>query len=139
MFTLKSAAFYHRPLAKFSSDPSKPSYGKQQVGVCTLKKIVPNMCEQAGCIGRYTNHSLRAMAITRMYNAGVPEKLIAETSGHKSTKALHQYKHTSQEQQKAVTSVLNTAPLTCNVTNTRKLHACASSPTRDMPYYYHAH
>ena len=33
----------------------------------------------------------------------------------------------------------STAPLTCNVTNTRKLHACASSPTRDTPYYYHAH
>ena len=28
------------------------------------------------------------------YNAGVPEKLIAETSGHKSTKALRQYEHT---------------------------------------------
>ena len=69
--------------------------------------IVPNMCEQAGCIGRYTNHSLRATAITRMYNTGVPEKLIAETSRHKSTKALRQYEHTSQEQQKAVTSVLN--------------------------------
>ena len=32
----------------------------------------------------YTNHSLRATAVTGMYNTGVPEKLIAEKSGHKS-------------------------------------------------------
>lgn len=45
-----------------------------------------------------------------MYNNGIPEKLIAETSGHKSAKrALRQYEHTSEEQKKGVTSVINQA------------------------------
>ena len=49
---------------------------------------------------RYTNHSLRATAVTRMYAKGVPEKLIAETSGHKSLKALRAYEQTSSVQEK---------------------------------------
>ena len=31
----------------------------------------------------------------RMFNAGVPQKVIAEFSGHKSAKALQKYEHTS--------------------------------------------
>ena len=56
---------------------------------------------------RYTNHSLRAMAITRMFTSGVEEEIIAETSGYKSTKALRAYKRTSEQQRKHVTSVIN--------------------------------
>ena len=56
---------------------------------------------------RYTNHSLRATAITRLFNSGVEEKIIAETSGHKSTKALRVYEHTSEQQMKQVTRVIN--------------------------------
>ena len=41
-----------------------------------------------------------------MFNSGVPEKLIAENSGHKSTKALRCYEHTSSEQQKGVSKVI---------------------------------
>lgn len=43
----------------------------------------------------------------RMFNSGVPEKIIAENSGHKSTKALRCYECTSSEQQNAVSKVIN--------------------------------
>ena len=36
-----------------------------------------------------------------MFNAGVPEKVIADCTGHRSTKGLWQYKHTSAEQLQA--------------------------------------
>ena len=36
----------------------------------------------------YTNHSLRMTAITQIFNSGLPEKTIVETSGHRSVKAL---------------------------------------------------
>ena len=36
-----------------------------------------------------------------MYNTGVPEKLIAEKSGHKSLQALRVYEHTSEVQDKS--------------------------------------
>ena len=49
-----------------------------------------------------TNHSLRATAATRMFAAGVPEKVDAEFTGHKSLNALHQYERTSVDQVQAV-------------------------------------
>jgi len=43
----------------------------------------------------YTNHSLRATAITRMFNGSIPEKVIAEKSGHKSLRAYKKTKRTT--------------------------------------------
>ena len=39
--------------------------------------------------------------MTRMFNKGVPEKVIAEKSGHRSLEALRCYEHTSSELEKA--------------------------------------
>ena len=50
--------------------------------------MLPELSGKAGIQGRYTNHSLRAIAITPMFNGEVDEKVIAETSGHKSLRAL---------------------------------------------------
>ena len=58
---------------------------------------------------------LRATAITRMFNCGIPEKVIAENSGHRSTKALRCYERTSQKLQQNVTHAVNNSdskPLT---------------------------
>ena len=81
----------------------------QRVGVNLLKNILPELSEQSGIDVRYTNHSLRATAITRMFNSGIPEKVIAETSGHRSTKSLRFYEHTSVQQQQAVTQAINSS------------------------------
>ena len=42
-----SSVFYLRPLARFPVDAARPAYGKQRVGVSTLKKIVPDMSKSA--------------------------------------------------------------------------------------------
>ena len=67
-----------RPLDHKPVDPSKPWFCNARVGVNTLKKIIPNLSLEAGIGVHYTNHSLRATAVTRMYEKGVPEKIIAE-------------------------------------------------------------
>ena len=69
--------------------------------------MLPSMCQNAGTKVRYTNHSLRATAVTRMYNQGVPEKLIAEKSGHRSVEALRQYEHTAPDLQRAASEVIS--------------------------------
>ncbi len=56
---------------------------------------------ESGVTVHYTNHSLRATAVTRMFNKGVPEKLIAEKSGHRSLKALRVYERPSVSQEKS--------------------------------------
>ena len=56
---------------------------------------------------RDTNHSLRATALTRMFTSGISEKVIADRSGHRSTKALRCYERTSEQQQQAMSAVIN--------------------------------
>ena len=92
-------AFYLRPLDKVLSD-DKPWYCKSRVGVNKLKTIITEISVEAGLPVHYTNHSLLATAVTRMYNTGVPENLIAEKSGHRSLKALRAYEKTSEDQEK---------------------------------------
>lgn len=92
---------YMRPLDKIPDSPTKPWYTKQRVGYNTLKGIIPKLFASSGLEGLYTNHSLRATSITRMFKADVPEKIIAEKSGHKSLKALRMYEHTSSQQEQA--------------------------------------
>ena len=74
---------YMHPLQKFPCTELAPAYAKQRVGVNTLKRFLQMITSGAGLSG-YTNHSLHATAVSRMYNTGVPEKIIAERSGHRS-------------------------------------------------------
>ena len=63
------------------------------------------MCEQVGIHGK-TNHSLRATGATRLLAANVPEKLIAECTGHRSTAGLRVYERTSIQQKQSVSDII---------------------------------
>ena len=96
---------YMRPLDKIPN-LKQPWYTKQRVGYNTLK---PKLFATSGLEGLYTNHSLRATSITRMFKADVPEKIIAEKSGYKSLKVLRMYKRTSCLQEQATGVAIMTA------------------------------
>uniref|UniRef100_A0A1X7V6B6 Tyr recombinase domain-containing protein n=1 Tax=Amphimedon queenslandica TaxID=400682 RepID=A0A1X7V6B6_AMPQE len=70
-----------------------PAYAKQRVGINTLKRFVSLITGLSG----YTNHSLRATAVSRMYNSGVPAKIISDKSGHKSFEALRLYESPEED------------------------------------------
>ncbi len=72
----------------------------------TQYKMVAIMCSKAG-IEKKTNHSLRATGATRMFEAGVPEKLIRQRTGHRSLDALRIYERSSIEQQRAVLQIVS--------------------------------
>ena len=44
---------------------------------------------------------------TELFEAGVPEKIIKESTGHRSLEALRLYERTTNEQQKAVSAILS--------------------------------
>lgn len=67
--------------------------------------MLKSMCERVGIFGK-NNHSLRATGATRLFEANVPEKLIQERTGHRSTSALRQYEHTSVQQHQSVSSII---------------------------------
>ena len=87
---------------------SGPWYGKTRVGVNTLKKnFIPNLCKESSLSVHYTNHSLWATAITRMYEHGVTEKMSNDKSRHRSIKGLRAYQHTSVAEEKAAGNSIN--------------------------------
>ena len=79
---------YCTPLERFDKDSH---WYSQQRGKHTLANMVKNMFTEAGIDGAFTNHSLLATAATDLFQAGVPEKVIQEFTGHRSIKALRQY------------------------------------------------
>ncbi len=65
------------------------------MGVNQLKKVVKGIMCQGGLEGKYTNHSLRATCMTRMFEAGVDEQLIKSFTGYKLD-AVRDYKKVSE-------------------------------------------
>ena len=67
-----------------------------------LKTLVQNYTSWCKPFEKHgSNYSLRATAATCMFSSGIPEKVIAEVTGYKSTKTLRQYVKTSIEQEQA--------------------------------------
>ncbi len=98
-----SADFYLRPLAKFNNDGV--GYSCQPLGIHKIESAIKKLCLEAGLKGKRSNHSLRAMAATRLYEGEVDEQLIQERTGHWSN-AVRGYKRTSTNMQKKVCDTL---------------------------------
>ncbi|XP_046565575.1 uncharacterized protein LOC124274278 [Haliotis rubra] len=97
-----SDPFYLRPLRKPMGDVW---YSSQAVGRHSLAAMVSDICQRAGLTGHRTNHSLRATAATRLFEAGVDEQLICEVTGHRSS-AVRSYKRTNSAQKRKLSSLL---------------------------------
>ena len=97
--------FYLKPVSKVSKC-GQPWFTITPVGKNTLVKMVKDICADAVIGGSKSNHSLRATGATELYQAGVPEKVIQERTGHLSLAGLRQYERTSEKQHEAVSQVL---------------------------------
>ena len=97
--------FYFKPLQNPTADTW---FSARPIGHNTLEHTVARLCSAAGIQGFRTNHSLRATAATRLYQAGVDEQLIMETTGHRSLEGVRSYKRTSDDQKQVLSDILNT-------------------------------
>ncbi len=100
-------AFYCKPLASTPTDESKPWFTAVPVGKNLLSKMVAEMCAEAGVVGKKTNHSLRVAGATTLFDAGVPERIIQQRTGHKSVGGLRTYERVTEDQQKMVSKILS--------------------------------
>ena len=82
-------AFYFKPLQKYSA--SGVWFSKQPLGHNKLHKMMSSICSAAGISGYKTNHSLRATSASRLYQTGIDEQLITETTGHRSIEGVRSY------------------------------------------------
>ncbi len=100
-----STSLYLYPLNK---PTPQQWYGDCPVGLNTICETVKKLVGSVGITdGKFTNHSLRAMAATRMFNAGIPEKVVKEITGHCSD-AVREYECTNLSMKhKAVATISN--------------------------------
>ncbi len=91
----KCSALYRYALSTNKCTPVQ-WFSEKPIGVNCLKKTVSSLTKQAGLTGRYTNHSLHATAVMRMYSSGVNEQVIKEITRHKSD-SVRTYKKTSEK------------------------------------------
>ena len=98
----KKLNFYLRSLEK--PNPAQ-WYGEQPVGRHTLSKVVGNLLKNVTLDGFFSNHSLRRMSTTRLFQAGVDRKIIKEFTGHGSD-SVDKYSITSEKQKEDVSKIV---------------------------------
>ena len=96
-------AFYLKPLQKFKG--KSVWYSTVPLGHNKLNSMVKTMMSEAGVEGYYTNHSLRATAVSRLFQNNVDDKLIKGVTGHRSD-ALQGYKRETEEQLLKVSKIV---------------------------------
>ena len=70
------------------------------MGEHALSDVIKMMCQQAGIEINFINHSLRLSEATTLFQSDTTEKLIHESTGHQSVKALRQYEKVASKQRK---------------------------------------
>ena len=105
-------SFYLRPVDTFDSSAQESQwYYARPIGHNILKGMLKSMCRQAGrqagiaCDGK-SNHSLRVTSATTMLDAGLPEKVIMDRTGHHSLDGLKPYARTTDLQQQQLSSTM---------------------------------
>ena len=76
---------YLQPKQQVPADPNEPWFHPNPMGENTLHNLLGTMCVEAGNEEKKSNHSLRATGATAMFAAQVPEKMIKDVTGHKSS------------------------------------------------------
>ena len=64
------------------------------------------MCKEAGIVGNFSNHSICATAVNRMYESGLTEKMIMKRSGRRSTDGVRAYQREDTNRQVEVSNAL---------------------------------
>ena len=99
--------FYMKPLSFVPCNDISPWYHcKQRIGRNTIATMVKRFSQQAGLENGKTNHSLRATGATRLFDTGVPQRIIQEHTGHKSVISLRSYEQISHQQNQAVSNIV---------------------------------
>jgi hypothetical protein len=97
---------WQRP-KKHIPNTSIPWFDNMKVGVNTVNKFMCTMSRQCLLSNQFTNHSVRATAITCLGNNKFQDTEIASFSGHKSLGALGIYKRVSSECQSNMSHALH--------------------------------
>ena len=100
-------AFFQRP--KNSSPPKGPWYDNMVIGTKKLETLMKRISKEANLNKIYSNHSIRATAITLLDSAVVEARHIMSLSGHRAESSIRSYSKTSDEIKRKMSSTLSSA------------------------------
>jgi len=103
--------FYLKPKTKWTPG-TETWFERSPIGHNTLDKRFKTICKEANLEGNFSNHSGRVTAITRMYEAGLPEKEIMKRSGHRSIEGVRTYQREDPNEIVRVSGVLSSSSST---------------------------
>ena len=131
---------YLQPKPGVPTDPNEPWFHPNPMGKNTLHNLLGTMCVEAGNEEKKSNHSLRATGATAMFAAQVPEKMIKDVTGHKSSKALALYEHLTLAQKQALSKVLAGGPGSSSSTSFSEVNKlrCNQSAVQRSEHHLHA-
>ena len=110
-----------------------PWYTAVPVGKNKLAEMVKTMAINAGIRKDVTYHSLRAYGVSKLFQLNVPEKLIMERSGHRSTEEVRQYEQTNEPQVLQVRNALAGRPTSRTVSDFNTAGPSMKSTMTTMP------
>ena len=117
----KKYNFYLRSLEKFTL---AQWYGKQVVGLNTIRKVISRLCKDAGIEDFCTNHSVRT-GMTRLFQKAVNRKLIKNFTGHRLD-AVDAYQVTSEEQYEHLSKILTGSNVVKTPSKSKENKECES-------------
>ena len=104
-------AFYQYPSKNVTED-NPVWFDRKPLGKNALGGMMKTISEKAGLPVTYTNHCIRATAITILSDADVESNDIITMTGHKSTESLRQYKVPSEEKRQLMSNLLHKSKCT---------------------------
>ena len=103
----KSEAFFQRP--KSYVPGCGPWYDNMVLGIKTLNTLMKKISDEANLSTGYTNHSIRATAITLLDSAGLEVRHIMTLSGHKAESSIRSYSKTRNDIKRKMSDTLSSA------------------------------
>ena len=91
--------------------PSGNDQNRRERRVCDTTTCLYNktkaICVEAGMENSYSNHCLRATAVTALDDAGYEARDIMTVSGHRSESSIRSYSRTSEDNKKKMSATLS--------------------------------
>ena len=106
----KSEFLFQRPKKKVSSGPVV-WYDNMVVGECSLGDMMKRISKEANLSRIYTNHSIRATAVTILNKSGFEARYIMTVSGHRNESSIRAYSKTDQTTKRRMSETLTAAQL----------------------------
>lgn len=114
----RNEALFQRPILSPKFIESPYWFTEQVIGKNKLAEVMKSISTSAGLSQIYTNHSVRATAITVLYQSGVDTKQICKLTKHKNEESLKHYiDGQTSDQKRQCANVLSGALSRSNVSD----------------------